>query len=317
MQTTTIPGSDKPVSRILFGTASNPFLAGTNQDAILDDMVSLGITAIDTARVYGDSEKVLGGWFARRKNRESIYLVSKCAHPDKLWRRRVNEKAMRSDLETSLKNLGTDYIDLYLLHRDDPAVPAGEIVEILYAMKKEGKILSYGGSNWTHERIQEANDYALAHGLEPFVASSPNFTLGSRVKDPWGGNCVSISGAENQAAQDFYRKTQLPVLSYSSLAGGFFSGKLHYAEKDKARKILDGPSYKAFASEENFERLRRCEQMAKEKGCTVSQLALSWIFHSGLNVFAIISASTKQRMLENAGALDLPLSEEECRFLQG
>ena len=83
----------------------------------------------------------------------------------------------------------TDYIDIYLLHRDDPAVPASEIVEIFNAMHREGKIGAFGGSNWTHERIQEANAYAKDHGLIPFTVSSPNFGLADQIADPWGGGC--------------------------------------------------------------------------------------------------------------------------------
>ena len=121
-------------------------------DSLLDAAFDLGMNTIDTARVYvdGNSESSIGGWMKRRNNRNDIVILSKGGHFDMATGRvRVNREEMRYDLETSLKQLQTDYIDIYLLHRDDPHVPVGEIVEIFNEMHKEGKIGAFGGSNWT------------------------------------------------------------------------------------------------------------------------------------------------------------------------
>ena len=181
-----IPGIAEPVSKIFYGTSM--FSGGSDADELLYAVNGMGINALDTARIYGHSEEVIGRWMKRRGNRQEIILLTKCCHPLPDGTRRVNGKEIRSDLETSLKMLGTDRVDLLVLHRDDPSVPAGEIVEACNDLIREGKIRAYGGSNWTHERIAQACQYAQAHGLQPFSVSSPNFALARQVEDPWGGD---------------------------------------------------------------------------------------------------------------------------------
>jgi aryl-alcohol dehydrogenase-like predicted oxidoreductase len=86
-------------------------------------------------------------------------------------------------------------------------------------------ILAYGGSNWSHARIAKANEYAATHGLAPFIASSPNFTLAVQNCPPWDG-CVSISAADQAPAREYYGQLQMPLFTWSSSAGGFFSARL-------------------------------------------------------------------------------------------
>ena len=311
-----IPNVDKKVSRIFFGTASEPFLKGEDENCLLDAVYDQGVNTFDTARVYGLSERSLGSWMAERGIRNQVVILSKCAHPDvPSWRKRINEKEIREDLEESLRLLRTDYIDIYLLHRDDPEIEAGVIVEIMNDLHKEGKIGAFGGSNWTHQRITEANEYARQHQLVPFTVSSPNFGLAEQGDDLWGGGCVTISGPQNEEARAWYRQTQMPVVAYSSLARGFFSGRVKGDEPEKASLYMDEISMKGYASPDNFERLRRCEKLAAEKHCSVSQIALAWIFRQDLNTFAVVSTSRPARMQENIDALSIPLTEEEERYL--
>lgn len=304
-----------PVSRIFYGTASEPFMSGGDGTELFDAVYDLGINAFDTARVYQGAEKSLGNWIEKRGIRDKVVILSKCGHPTPLGRKRVNEKAMRKDFETSSRYLRTDYIDIYLLHRDDPDVDVGEIVEIFNAMHAEGKIGAFGGFNWTHERIMQANEYAYKHDLIPFTVSSPNFGLADQVRDPWGGGCVTISGPSNKAAREWYRKTDMPVIAYSSLAHGFFSGRLKSSCPEEARKLLSKEAVKGYVCLENFERLRRCERLAEKKKCTVPQIAMAWIYGQQLNTFAVVSSSSAARMKENIQALEIRLTEEELRRL--
>ncbi|MCR1838949.1 aldo/keto reductase [Murimonas intestini] len=315
MQYQKIPYVKKPVSRILFGTAMAPFTAGGDGNELLDAMYGLGVNTFDAARNYGLAERSFGNWLETRENRNEIVILSKCGHPSVFGRKRVNETEMRKDLKKSLSNLRTDYIDIYMLHRDDPEVEAGEVVEIFNAMHAEGKIGAFGGSNWTHERIAEANEYAYKHSMTPFSVSSPNFSLADQVKDPWGGGCITISGPANKGAREWYKETQMPVIAYSSLGRGFFSGKLKSADEDCASKILDSAAMKGYAYPENFERLKRCEELAAEKGVSVPQIAMAWIFRQNMNTFAVVSTSRPERMKENIHALDISLSEEEAAYL--
>ena len=93
-----------------------------------------------------------------------------------------------------------DKIDLYVLHRDDPEKPVGPIVETLHAAKEAGQVGAYGGSNWGADRLQEANAYAAAHGLTPFAASSPQFSLAVQQEPPWR-DCISVSGPAGEEAR--------------------------------------------------------------------------------------------------------------------
>lgn len=315
MEYVEIPYVKKKVSRIIFGTAMPPFMMGGNGNDLLDAMYDLGVNTFDMARNYMASELSVGRWLEERDMREKGVLLSKCGHPSMFGRKRINEAEMRKDFRKSSGYLHTDYLDIYLLHRDDPEVDAGEIVEIFNAMHSEGKIGAFGGSNWTHERIEQANEYAYKHNLIPFTVSSPNFGLADQIDDPWGGGCVTISGPANEKARDWYRQNQMPVIAYSSLGRGMFSGKVKSSESEKTGKILDATAVKGYVCPENFERLRRCEELAERKGVSVPQIAMAWIFKQKLNTFAVVSTSSQERMQENIKALEIELTEEETLYL--
>lgn len=310
-----IPHVSKPVSRILYGTASDSFLAGADESAALDAMLALGVNAIDTARQYGRSENSIGRWLSSRGCRDQVVLLSKCGHHSEDGTKRVNPKEMKKDLAESLSSLCTDYIDIYILHRDDPDVPVDSIVETFNEMHSAGKIGAFGGSNWSARRMEEANEYAYAHNLIPFEISSPNFGLAEPICDIWGGGSLSIAGRSNEAERKWHRKTQIATVAHSSLGRGMFSGKLKSSEYDTASRVLDSFAMKGYHTPENFERLRRCEILAKEKHVSVPQIAMSWIFHQDLNLFAVVSTSKASRMQENIDALHLVLTEKEIRYL--
>ena len=124
-----------------------------------------------------ESEEVIGRYMQERGNREQLVILTKGAHPDQTGPR-VNKKAIQADLSDSLMKLGTDYIDLYALHRDDPSVSVGEIIEVLNEHVRSGVVRAIGVSNWSWQRIKEANEYAAANGLVGFSFSSPNLKLG-------------------------------------------------------------------------------------------------------------------------------------------
>ncbi len=310
-----IPYVNKPVSQIFYGTAIQPYLTGREANDILDAIFATGITTFDCARNYMAAELSLGKWIEARGNREDIVLLTKCGHPSMFGKKRINEQEIRKDFAKSSKYLHTDYFDIYLLHRDDPEVDVGTIVEIFNALHAEGKIGAFGGSNWTHQRIEQANEYAYAHNLIPFSVSSPNFGLANQVEDPWGYGCVTISGPANADARRWYEQNGMPVIAYSSLGRGLFSGKLKSADADKAASILDGTAMKGYGYPENFERLRRCEQIAEAKHASVPQIAMAWIYNQKINSFAVVSTTKASRMQENIDALHIELNPDELAYL--
>ena len=314
MEYKTIPGVGKPVSRLILGTASPSFSHGGDNNALLDFALEAGINFIDTARNYGMAEQSVGSWLQERKCRDQVVILSKCGHPDLLGRKRITEADIRKDFSESTAQLGTDYIDIYLLHRDDPDVDVSIPVEILNALHTEGKIGAFGVSNWSHKRIQAANEYARCKGLIPFTVSSPHFSLARQQMDPWGG-CISLTGDENRAARKWYEENQMPVVAYSSLGRGLLTGKLRSEHTDRASVFLDEVAIKGFGCKDNFDRLARCEELAAQKNCTVAQIAMAWLYHQPLNTFAVAAMSSPDRIAENIGALSVELTSAECRYL--
>lgn len=265
-----IAGLEKPVSRMIFGTAIGPMMEGENADEILDAAFARGINTFDTARGYGWAEESLGNWMKRRGNREQVVVISKCGNCDSDGSMCVNRKVIETELAESLQALQTDYIDIYLLHRDDPKTPVSEMINTLNELQKAGKIKVFGVSNWTHERIEEANSYAKEHHLQEFSVSSPHFGLAEQVADPWGGDCVTITGKQNEAARNWYRDNQMPIIAYSSLARGLMAGRIKSSQEAQAAEIQDPFCVKGYVCHDNFKRLARCEELAEKKECTVS-----------------------------------------------
>ncbi|MFW5841282.1 MAG: aldo/keto reductase, partial [Planctomycetota bacterium] len=229
-------------------------------------------------------------------------------------RRRVTPFDITSDLHDSLARLGFEYIDLYLLHRDDATQPVEGIVDVLNEHLAAGRIHAFGASNWTHKRIAEANAYARQNGLTGFVASSPNFSLAQQNAEPWEG-CVSISGPSQADARKWYQSTQMPLMSWSSLAGGFFAGQTRNDTLEAFQQSLDGMVRTSYASEENFRRLKRAETLADEKGLTVAQIAAAWVLCSPMNTLPMFGPRSLEEFDQNLAALDVVLSDAERDWL--
>jgi aryl-alcohol dehydrogenase-like predicted oxidoreductase len=327
MQYGTIAGVRKPVSRLILGTMVisdgeptppgseylNLGLSGSFD--LLDIVLANGGNTFDSAHVYngGGSEKALGKWMTARGNRDQVVIVTKGGV--RKGPPRVTPEAIQEDLFESLARLETDYIDLYILHRDEPSIPAGVFVETLNEHHAAGRIHAFGGSNWTHQRLAEANDYAQSHGLLPFTASQPYFGLADQVDDPWGPGCVSLAGPTNVEARQWYAAHAMPVLSYSSLARGFFSGRLSRDNYEEMKPVLGGACVKAYCCEENFQRLDRAAQLAQQIGLTIPQAALAFSLSSPMNVFPLVGAASEAEFQENMKALDYKLTAQERAWL--
>lgn len=306
-----------PVSRVVFGTAIPAMIHGENVFKLLDAVFAAGVNTFDTARVYGMAEKSLGDWIAAKGKRDKVVILTKGAHPyTDSMEHRVTPDAIREDVEKSLQMLKTDYIDIYLLHRDNPKVAVGPLVETLNELHEEGKIGVFGGSNWSYQRIDAANEYAYAHDMFGFSVSSPSLSLAVPKEDLWGGGCIDISGAVHSSERRWYQEKGIEVFAYASLAHGFLSGKFRSDEKEKAQKVLDSFGVAGYVSPGNFERLERAEILAEKKQVTVAQIALAWVLCQPLAPMAVCSASSSKRMLSNVKAMDVKLTEEEILWLQ-
>jgi aryl-alcohol dehydrogenase-like predicted oxidoreductase len=261
----------------------------------------------------GDNERTVGRWVNDRGIRNKVVIIGKGAHhnPD---RNRVTPWDITADIHDSLARFKFDYIDLYLLHRDDPTQPVGPIVETLNEHRAAGRIRAFGGSNWTHQRIQEANEYALAHGLTPFIASSPNFSLAEQLQEPWP-NCITISGPAGAEAREWYTREGLALFTWSSLAGGFFSGRFTRDNLNQFTDNYDKLAAQCYCSEDNFRRLDRAQELAAERGATVAQIALAYVLNQPANIFALTAGANDDEIRANAEAGEIVLSPEEIAWL--
>jgi aryl-alcohol dehydrogenase-like predicted oxidoreductase len=307
---------DKPISRLVQGTI---MVVGDDEEkefALLDAVNALGCTTFDTGHVYGNgrNERAVGKWVRERGLREQVVIISKGAHHSQ-DRKRVTPFDISADIHDSLARFQFDYLDLYLLHRDDPEVPVEAIVDRLNEHLEAGHIRAFGGSNWSHERIDAANAYARANGLKPMIASSPNFSLAEQVELPWPG-CISISGDKGQEARAYYREQKMPLFTWSSLAGGFFSGRFTRDNLDSFTAYLEKLCVTSYCYEVNFKKLDRVKQMAEDKGLSVPQIATAYVMSYPLDIYALVGCQTPDEFKQNMEAMALELSAEEISWLE-
>ena len=318
MEYKTISGIDKPLSRLTYGTPGSATRASLRSEAFrsYDLAWEAGFRTFDTAHSYGDGEETLGAWLADRGHRNEAVILDKGCNPGQEGSRDVcSGRTIREQAEESLRRLKTDHVELYILHRDDPSVPVNEIAEELNRLKQEGKILRVGGSNWTMERVLALNAFARENGLEGFTAVSPAWSLAEYMHDPWGGS-VALSGEAQRPYRAWLEETKLPVFCYSSLGRGYLSGKFRTDGSAPIEACIGKGSILEYDCPDNRARLARAEQLAKEKGCGVSTVCLAWLLHQPLEVFPIIAPSSGPHIQENIAALELPLTDAECEWLQ-
>ena len=307
---------DKMASPIVTGTFMGQMIEGEDASEILDQILNAGINFFDTAKAYASCEISLGKWLEKGDNREKAIVLTKgCHHDLDPYKKRVTPECFREDIVSSLERLRTDYIDIYLLHRDDPEVPVGPLMEVFDEYHRKGIIKVCGVSNWTVERIEEANQYAKEHGLVQLTVSEPNYSLCEQMGDPWGHGCLTITGKAEEHSRKWYMENQMPVLSYSSLGRGFLSGLVKSDDPDGAMGLLDEAGIKGYCYPENFKRLERVEQLAKEKNVTVSQIALAWIMNQKLDAYPIVTCDSPEHIQNTLGALEVRLTEHEVNWL--
>ena len=317
METRQIPGVSLPVSKVVLGTMIMNRGCQEQSEALLDSALALGVNTLDTAHVYGggDTERAVGVWLTKRGNRERVVLLAKGCHHNG-DRQRVTPYDIGADLLDTLARFQTTYVDMWMLHRDDVSQPVGPIVEALNEHRRAGRIRAFGGSNWTHQRIAEANAYAAAKGLTGFVVSSPNFGLAEQVQDPWGPGCVTISGPQNAAARAWYAQTGTTIFAYSSLARGLFSGRVKRATIQEDIAKLDDAARTAYCHEVNFARLDRVTELAAKKGLTVPQVATAWTLSQPLPVHALVGAATPAELENTVAGAAVRLTAAECVWLE-
>lgn len=305
MEKKIILGLNKPVSELILGTAKFSNLNVEQWFNLLDGFVGYSGNALDTARCYGESENVIGSWSNARNNRDKIFFITKGALTDDNKSLDINK--LENDLTTSLQNLKTSYVDMYFLHRDNPMIPVGEIMDCLNMELTKGRIRALGASNWTTRRVDEANEYAEKHNIAGFTGVSNNMSMAVANASVFYKNGMLCTDDQDKR---WHKKTGIPLFAWSAQAQGFFSGK--YRPDFLENKSMVSIYY----SKQNFERLRRAEELGRKKnGYSATQIALSWLLHQDFSVFPVIGVGNSGQMAECVKALKINLTEEEAGWL--
>lgn len=254
--------------------------------SIMDLYTQNGGNVIDTARLYtnGISESYVGEFISGI--RDNLYISTKCAHPplSDMSHNRLNEIDIEYDIDTSLKTIGIDYIDIVWLHRDDLSVSVEPIIDIMNKMVKKGKIRYFGASNWTYQRIDEANKYADKTNQSGFIASQPLYNMATRTK-VWDSTLVCLEGEEKAK----YDKSHFPVFAFSSQAKGFFEKYSQGTLSEKAKE--------RYLNDNTLKTYERIKKFAQESGNTISYTALSMLIkQSNFDVFPIIGPSNVEQL---------------------
>ncbi|MBN1933363.1 MAG: aldo/keto reductase [Anaerolineae bacterium] len=287
--------------------------------AMLDAYVGAGGNFLDTASVYANwipgpkhtSEKTLGAWMQARKNRKQIIVATKGGHPDlnTMHVPRLSPPEIASDLETSLRNLQTDHIDLYYLHRDDPARPVSEIMDTLNAQVKAGKIRYTACSNWRRERIAAANDYAQARGIQGFVANQMLWNLAKIEPAQIGDRTIVPMTADLYA---YHQETGLTAIPFSSQANGLFQ-KLDAGEQER----MNPGALAMYNLDETKRRLSRIKNLQTETGLSLTQIVIAYLTSQPFTTIPIVGCKTPAHLADSLSAVGVQLSAAHIHTLTG
>jgi aryl-alcohol dehydrogenase-like predicted oxidoreductase len=276
---------------------------------LMDKLLERGLNFIDTADSYshwapgnkgGESETIIGQWFATRKNRAKVILATKVGSPMGEGKKGLSRRYIREEVEESLKRLQTDYIDLYQSHRDDESTPQEETLGIYADLIREGKVRAIGCSNFTPERLESALAVSRKENLPRYETVQPEYNLYDRA------------GYE-QRLMSICVKQELGVIPYFSLASGFLSGKYRAAEEAASRPRAG--MLKKYFNERGMRIVDSLVEVAAELNAKPAQVALAWLMARPAIAAPIASATTLEQLGELIGATKLELSESVIEAL--
>jgi aryl-alcohol dehydrogenase-like predicted oxidoreductase len=272
--------------------------------SILDAALDAGVNTVDTSDSYsaGVSEQFVGGGI--RAKRDEWILMTKFASPmgEGPNRSGASRGYIRKAVEDSLRRLGTDYIDVYQVHRPDPNTPVEETMSALHDLVTEGKVRYIGCSNYASWQVAQSNEVAARYGWTPFVSSQPRYNIIDRAIE-----------AEHVPACEEYG---LGLIPYSPLAGGFLTGKYRRGEDaPEGTRYAGSPMAGRVLTDRNFDRLEGLANFAAGRNISLTALAISWLVAQPINSTVIIGATRPEQIAENAAAGAVPLSAEDLAEL--
>jgi aryl-alcohol dehydrogenase-like predicted oxidoreductase len=240
----------------------------------------------------GVSKTRLGYW-------DKVVVGTKGGHPDggEKYRRPdayMSEVMINSDIDDSLERFGTDCIDIYYLHRDDPRMPVSEIISILNREIERGRIRYIGV-----QRIGEANEYASKHGLQGFSVSQVQCSLAEPNWEPSPDPTMRFVTKEDRA---WYASVGMPIIAYSATSGGYFAGSQGSAG------TYDNPT--------NQGRRKRAEELASKLGFSPMQVALAYLLNQKPLTIPIFRTANLAHQMEIIDSVSIALSDEQVQWLR-
>ena len=294
------------VSKLCLGTWG---IGGAGWDSYSDESrmdaikaaLECGINFIDTAPAYnaGKAECYVGETLNKLKKRREVVISTKCGNKfvDGKYLRCGSKESILKQCDESLKNLKTDYIDIYLVHWPDPDVELEETIDAVSTLKKEGKILHAGVSNFSKEQIEEAQKYCKIEAFQP------QYSLADRKDEKL------IRWAHEQG---------LGIMTYGTLGGGILTGsyrKLRTFEQTDSRNRFY-PYFKEPLFSKAMELLTIMDQIAEERNVSLAQIAEKWVIQKRFVSSCIIGAQSRARVEENCRNLQWELTDNEIRRLE-
>lgn len=272
---------------------------------IIDAALDLGVNFIDTADVYtgGKSEETIGKAIAKR--RDQVVLATKVGSrtgdgPNDVG---ASRRHIIAGVEASLRRLGTEYIDLYQIHRFDPHTPFEETMRALDDLVRSGKVRYIGASNYAAWQLCRANDVAEMRGWTPFISIQPHYHMLERsIEKELVPYCEAFG---------------VGIIPYFPLAGGFLTGKYRRGQAPPPGSRGEASAYvQQYFTERNFDVIERLEAFAKARGKSVAELAIAWLIARPQVASVIAGVTSVAQLQHNVKASEWELSPEEMQEIE-
>jgi aryl-alcohol dehydrogenase-like predicted oxidoreductase len=320
MQKVNIPKTELNASTLVLGTDYFGSTVGRELSMqLIDSYFEAGGNVVDTAEVYAQwlaggehqSEKTIGVWLRDRRVRDQLILSTKGAHPklESMDVPRMSKAEIQADLDSSLRRLGVERIDLYWLHRDAPGYPVEDILESLETFRQTGKIRYAGFSNWTQARAEEARQAAERLHLQGFIASQNMWSL---AKPDLAGADPTWAYIDESFVQ-WHIEHGFAAFPYLTQANGYFR-RLEQNTLD--RVPADARVRTLFDHHENLERFKRLRHLQGKYDLSVGQVVLGYLTGQAFPVFPLVGPKTLADLQDSLRSVETRLSEADILFLE-
>lgn len=268
-------------------------------ESIIKHALNLGINFFDTANCYsaGTSEEYLGRVIKNNVARDEVVLATKVYFNEG----HLSKKAIAREVEGSLKRLGTDYVDLLIIHRFDYDTPVEETMEALHNVVQAGKVRAIGASAMYGYQFAKLQSAAEKNGWTKFVSMQNHYNL--------------LYREDERELIPICQEQGVVLTPYSPLAAGRLSRMEWSADTLRSKTDVTAKGKYDNTKDSDMEIVKRVASLAQEKGCTMTQIALAWQFTKGV-VSPLIGATKAKYFDDAAGSFDISLSKEDIAYLE-